>query len=991
MHHQTTKDTHATLEQLGRVRSQLAERLELYLEHFAGLGRLPEQPESPWLGERSLAQVYIDPVVIKEKKQSDRKPNRDHEPEEEEERGERVRWKREWRRGRRFFLVGEAGTGKTTLTRLTMQWEAQQSLAALQNQTRSVDELVFPVWVSLGAVAKHGLNVACRKAVAWVFEASRQSLGNDKKLDASPERAVDYILRTIDQQRRCLFLDGLDEVPEMLTGKLEEKLKSAGDARGRVVFTARPYARGDLRPQVVRAAVYQLASLDQRDCRRFISAWFGDAQDKRARQLREAVQGNPAFGQLARNAMLLTIACAVAERPGLPACPLPVDLLHLGVDEALRRMERQSPLPVRADDVQELRRLLPGLAWELFRKDPQARLFAEEAVQVVLKRCCVRQNQRKQVLRQLEQSGLLTKEASGRERIWLHKRLLEYLAAEHVARQADPIQLIEPFLWQQRGDGGDARQPAAAEMITFVAGCLGHPEIAPDKNPNLFLRYLLDFEEKMPNAMQGMSLLSAKCRCNLPDARANVELSLRIIKNVTTGKLGHRSESLHCLAFAEAIDHFSREVKSNAFRRGLTARKLGDIGSERAVDLLLEWLDPAQEPNPHNRRHIAWALGVIGSERPVDRLLERLDRKHEPDADVREEMAGALGAIGSERNVDRLLERLDPAQESDARVREVMARALGAIGSERAVHTLLKRLDARLEPAAFVREEMARALGEIGCEWVVDPLLKRLDRKRESDAGVRGCIAIALGAIGSERAVDPMLERLDSAQEFDAHVRGWVAWALGTIGSKRAVEPLLEHLDYALEPDAGVRKAVAKALGDIGSERAVDTVLERLDPAVEPVDFVREDMARALGAIDSERAVEALLKRLDPAQETDAFVRRAMATALGAVDSERAVYPLLQRLDRKREPDAGVRGCIAIALGDIGSDRVLEALLKRLDPVREPDATVRENIARALGAINCGRVVDALRKRLDPTQEPDATIREAMAQGLRTVYQEFSD
>jgi energy-coupling factor transporter ATP-binding protein EcfA2 len=129
--------------------------------------------------------------------------------------------------------------------------------------------------------------------------------------------------------------------------------------------------------------------------------------------------------------------------------------------------------------------------------------------------------------------------------------------------------------------------------------------------------------------------------------------------------------------------------------------------------------------------------------------------------------------------------------------------------------------------------------------------------------------------------------------------------ALETITSEDAIDPLISRLD---DSDANVRKAAAFTLGEIRDERAIDQLISRLGDSDANV---RGAAAFALGEIKNERVIESLISILDDA---DANVRGVAAFALGEIKNERAIDPLISKLD---DADAKVRAAAASALGEI--------------------------------------------------------------------------
>lgn len=253
-------------------------------------------------------------------------------------------------------------------------------------------------------------------------------------------------------------------------------------------------------------------------------------------------------------------------------------------------------------------------------------------------------------------------------------------------------------------------------------------------------------------------------------------------------------------------------------------RDLGEGGLERCIKAL-------RNGNAPVRGGAAWALGEIGSDRAVGVLVERLG---DQDAEVRSGAAWALGKIGE----PALQPCIDALKSPKPAVRWAAADALGWIGSEKAVGVLVERLEDEDEG---VRWAAARALGRVGSGKAVGPLVERLE---DEDEMVRWWAALALGKIG-ERALQPCIDALKSP---NPGVREAAAWALGWIRSEEGVGPLVGGLE---DEDEMVRMAAAWALGEIGGSRALEALRSRLD--AERDGRVRVAIRSAIGRIESRR------------------------------------------------------------------------------------------------------------------------------------------
>ena len=162
----------------------------------------------------------------------------------------------------------------------------------------------------------------------------------------------------------------------------------------------------------------------------------------------------------------------------------------------------------------------------------------------------------------------------------------------------------------------------------------------------------------------------------------------------------------HCL---EALGRLKSEtafepMHERAERRDRAAiRVLGKIGSERAVDTLVEYVDG--ESDPQLLRVTYTALGEIGSPEATPALVSGLGL----DEAARPQAARALGLVGDTRAVDPLDETVDSHQRDE--VRAAAAWALRQIGTRHALERAANHADDRSVLVAHEAERAAAALG----------------------------------------------------------------------------------------------------------------------------------------------------------------------------------------------------------------------------------------------------------------------------------------
>ncbi len=133
-------------------------------------------------------------------------------------------------------------------------------------------------------------------------------------------------------------------------------------------------------------------------------------------------------------------------------------------------------------------------------------------------------------------------------------------------------------------------------------------------------------------------------------------------------------------------------------------RVLGKVGSEEAVDQLLDYIDP--DGDAALQRVTATALGEIGSEEAVEPIAQLLAADHD---DVRSNAARALGLIGDPRAIEPLADLVE--EDDEDTVRASAAWALNQIGTEDALAALDGYEDDR---AYLVQAEAEKAAAAIG-------------------------------------------------------------------------------------------------------------------------------------------------------------------------------------------------------------------------------------------------------------------------------------
>lgn len=465
------------------------------------------------------------------------------------------------------------------------------------------------------------------------------------------------------------------------------------------------------------------------------------------------------------------------------------------------------------------------------------------------------------------------------------------------------------------------------------------------------------------------------------------------------------------------LDHYLHDLRHSprwSLRAG-AARRLGEIGSARAVPALLEAMrDPYEDEDV--KLACAHALGMIRDPQAIPPLIEALrepdkwvsprvadalirfgslveapliEALRDPDSDhLRAWAASILGEIRSRTAVPSLIRCLWDRAES---VRAAAARALARIGDKRAVNSLLE--GALRDPSALVRMEAAAALGKVGDEKVIESLRLAL---ADPDPIVRTRAVEALEMIGPSageflegsltdddldvrRRTAAVLERLGYVQaqlerlkSEDPLERAAARRKLVLIGRTGIRDSLLAGLQDA---DFRVRAQVCQILGEI--EEQSPGILEALRMALEDREWsVRAHAILALGKL---RAKEALPQLIECLSDEETVVREAAAEALRNMEVADLTAFLPQLLERLRDPNALCRAAVATILQRIPDPRVCESLLELLkDPVED----VRAQAAASLGTCEDPRVIPALVAALE---DPHLSVRLAAVRSLKAL------
>src|SRR6266700_3611991 len=879
---------------------------------------------------------------------------------------------------KRCVIVGDPGTGKTTLLKyLTLQ--------AIDQQLTGLPDL--PIHVELPAFARS----RHRDLLEFASDVWEERYGFPQA------EALDYIQEKLQEGDALLLLDGLDETIGETTKESAEKpylqvSKAITDVATRyhqatIVVTARKASYHQC-TRLAGFAELELQGGRPEEIKQFVEHRFAAHPDPykrgKAHEIHEKLECTPRMQALVANPFLLSLIVTVYEdRLELPERR--AELYKQCVDILLTKWDTSRNIRrIQAFQPEHQRQLLKRVAWH-FHQQGQCYFPEHELLEVIaafLPAIGLPPEQNGRVLAEIAaENGLLKEQARG----WygfLHLSLQEYFVAQYAARHQELDLLI-----RRRDD------PWLEKVLLLYAGLIS--------DASLLLQQLLGLTPTNPlqdDLFHTNLILAGHCLAAAePPVRHNAisqEVVTRLFQVLKTKRYSlTQAQVAETLAeigdttvHAQLVQLLSDEQLDWLVRQRI-ADALGRLGERSIVPQLVQLLSDEQLDSKV-RQGIIRVLGKIGERSSCSRLVlllfdERVElrlRQHIAEAFERREersvapqlvqllsdsrlnsesIAGALEELGERSIVPQLVQVLSDEQ-VEFSVRQSIAYTLGRLG-EGSIAPQMAQLLSNERLNTYVRQSSAEALGQLG-ERSVAPQLVELLSDRQLNPRVRGSIAVGLGQLG-EGSIAPQLLQLLTDRKLDWSVRQSIAGALRQSGD-RSMVPQLVQLVSDRQLDQWVRANIAHALGQIGGRSVVPQLVQLLSDE-ELVSQVRESIVSTLGQL-GERSVAPQLVQLLSDEQEDWSVRRSIPRVLGQL-GERSVAPQLLQLFTDEQLDWSMRLQIAEALGQLGARFMMPQLVQLLseEQLRWP---VRQSIAYALGHLDERAIASQLVELLSDRQ-----------------------
>lgn len=338
--------------------------------------------------------------------------------------------------GARAYVIGEPGTGKSTLLRSLTLTQIRELPGAVGMFVPLIDlagelpERTLPLPELLGVLIDLSAHLyAAVEAEARVHVLQR--------------------LETDDSSVLCL--DGLDEVPEgALADRVRRAVETLADIPGAVVVSSRPG------PRVSVPADWDMITMRpvrSESAKQLLELWFGEADDPRRGRALTILESDVASDISGSPLLLGFVAYAASFDREFDSLS---DLYEQYIALTLERIWKAAGLQEPSDVVIEHLMHLAGLlAWQMAYGDdePESRNRWRESETLSGMLGAVERPDREELARIVQAEGLFTMAIAAPSRLhtsyrWVHRTVQEHLVAMHIQERerGDPSKMVERLL-----------------------------------------------------------------------------------------------------------------------------------------------------------------------------------------------------------------------------------------------------------------------------------------------------------------------------------------------------------------------------------------------------------------------------------------------------------------------------------------------------------------------------------------------------------------
>lgn len=353
---------------------------------------------------------------------------------------EKIEWsERNTENFERLIILGKPGIGKSWLLRYEAKRIAEKSLKQLEEL--DIDEIVLPVWVTLGDWATRcGKSDKAIDSLADLVIERFTEIRSDNRRDLN---VLDvWLKRKIRSENCVILLDALDEIPRNIDFTDKLKIFSEMEAKKAIIYlTCREieYKGSPILSPQGKVKEVSLLEFEDEQVKQFYQGWFGKDTEK-ANHFEELLEINPSIKELTHTPLLLSLLCALFDnQKGIKNFPQRrIEIYEQCVDR-LFLQEWKSSKTKGELTLFEVKEMIGSIAFQIFseigEQFSERVLFEKVRDWLKYKGYSLTPETIRSSIEQLKDSGLITiaskhdYKPEETEYSFLHRTFLEYFVA----------------------------------------------------------------------------------------------------------------------------------------------------------------------------------------------------------------------------------------------------------------------------------------------------------------------------------------------------------------------------------------------------------------------------------------------------------------------------------------------------------------------------------------------------------------------------------
>jgi phage terminase Nu1 subunit (DNA packaging protein) len=236
----------------------------------------------------------------------------------EESQPSQVDWKEAKKQHPRIIVLADPGMGKSTLLRREACLNAQEERQSLKNNTKKLEDVVFPLFLRLSDLAETPKEKEIIDAIPLLIERDYAQTATE---------VIELLREKLKVGKCLLLLDALDELPTEHRKRLVEKLNRFAQRKPPCPIICTSRIVGYSGAFVAGVKEVEIVPFSQEQTEDYVERWFRNAagylndDTVSVSSLIQELRNKPQIRGLAQNPLLLSLICSLYQEQGvtLPA------------------------------------------------------------------------------------------------------------------------------------------------------------------------------------------------------------------------------------------------------------------------------------------------------------------------------------------------------------------------------------------------------------------------------------------------------------------------------------------------------------------------------------------------------------------------------------------------------------------------------------------------------------------------------------------------